>query len=133
MIIVAIVLDDISYIYHFPKQQILKYSKLKEFPDDNFKFNENCRKFSQRVENTVRKREIARNDSVFKRPVLQTRKIKGLFSKGLFNYNVYNQCFQLLTVFFFNIKTTKETAFFIYSFSVIVYDLYQLLIFQMTV
>ena len=111
MIIVAIVLDDISYIYHFPKQQILKYSKLKKFPDDNFKFNENCRKFSQRVENTVRKREIARNDSVFKRPVLQTRKIKGLFSKGLFNYNVYNQCFQLLTVFFLISRQLKKLPF----------------------
>ena len=35
-------------------------SKLKEFADDNFKFDENGRKFSERVENTVGKGEIAR-------------------------------------------------------------------------
>ena len=31
-----------------------------EFADDNFKFNENCRKLSKRVESTVGKGEIAR-------------------------------------------------------------------------
>ena len=35
-------------------------SKLKEFSDDNFKFDENDRKLSQWVENTVAKGEIAR-------------------------------------------------------------------------
>ena len=44
----------------FPKRQILDSSKLKEFADDNFKFDENGRKFSKRVENTVGKGEIAR-------------------------------------------------------------------------
>ena len=44
----------------FPKRQILESSKLKEFADDNFKFNENGRKFSKWVENTVGKGEIAR-------------------------------------------------------------------------
>ena len=42
----------------FPKQQILDYSKLKDFADDNFKFDENGRKFSKMVENTVGKGEI---------------------------------------------------------------------------
>ena len=37
----------------------LDWSKLK-FADDNFKFDENSRKFSKRVENTVVKGEIAR-------------------------------------------------------------------------
>ena len=37
-------------------------SKLKEFADDNFKFDENGRKFSKWVENTVGKGEIARNE-----------------------------------------------------------------------
>ena len=32
------------------KQQILDSSKLKEFTDDNFKFDENGRKFFKRVE-----------------------------------------------------------------------------------
>ena len=43
----------------FTKQQILNFSKLKEFADDNFKFDKNGRRFSKSVENTVRKGEIA--------------------------------------------------------------------------
>ena len=38
----------------------LESSKLNEFADDNFKFDENGRKFSKRVENIVGKAEIAR-------------------------------------------------------------------------
>ena len=45
-----------------PKRQILDSSKLKEFPDDNFNFDENGRKLSKEVENTVGKKEIACND-----------------------------------------------------------------------
>ena len=44
----------------FPKRQSLDYSKLKEFAGDNFKFVPNGRKFSEKVENTVGKEEIAR-------------------------------------------------------------------------
>ena len=44
----------------FTRRQILDSSKLKEFADDNFKFDENGRKLSKRVENTVGKGEIAR-------------------------------------------------------------------------
>ena len=33
----------------FPKRQILDSSKLKEFADDNFKFDENGRKVSKQV------------------------------------------------------------------------------------
>ena len=71
------------------KQQILDSSKLKVFADDNFKFDENGRLFSKRVENTVGKGEVACNEqfllshNVFKRLVLQTRKNQGLFWKGL--------------------------------------------------
>ena len=39
--------------------QILDSSKLKELADDNFKFDENGRKLSKWVENTVGKAEIA--------------------------------------------------------------------------
>ena len=42
------------------RRQILDSSKLKEFADNNFKFDENGRKLSKRVENTVGKGEIAR-------------------------------------------------------------------------
>ena len=44
----------------FPKPQILDSSKLKEFADDSFKFDESGRKLSKWVENTVGKGEIAR-------------------------------------------------------------------------
>ena len=45
----------------FPKQQILDFSKLKKFADEDFKFYENGRKISKRVENTGVKWEIARH------------------------------------------------------------------------
>ena len=38
----------------------VKTSKLTDFADDNFKFDENGRKLFKQVENTVGKREIAR-------------------------------------------------------------------------
>ena len=46
--------------YPFPKRQILDSSKLKEFADNNFKFDKNEGKFSRRIENTEGKEEIAR-------------------------------------------------------------------------
>ena len=73
----------------FPKRQILDSSKLKEIADNNFKFDENGRKFFRWTGNTVGKGEIAHYNNfffslgVFKRLVLQTHKIQGLFGKGL--------------------------------------------------
>ena len=55
-------------------------SKLKEFADDNFKFDENGREFFKIVENTVGKGETAHYEQFllfpqcFKRLVLQRRK-----------------------------------------------------------
>ena len=43
----------------FPNRQILQPSELKEFADNNLKYDENGGKFSNRVENTVGKGEIA--------------------------------------------------------------------------
>ena len=63
------------------QRQNLDSSKLQVFAGGNFKLGENGIKFSKRVENTVRKGEIARHEqfllfphSVFKRLVLPTRK-----------------------------------------------------------
>ena len=42
-----------------PDNKILDWSKLKQIEDDIFKFDENSRKFSKWVENTVGKGEIA--------------------------------------------------------------------------
>ena len=62
---------------------------MKEFADDNSKFDGNCRKFAKMVENTEGKGEIARDEQFllfpqcFKRLVSQTRKNQGLFWKWL--------------------------------------------------
>ena len=42
-----------------PDDKFLDSSKLEEFADDNFKFDENRRKLSKQVEDTVEKGEIA--------------------------------------------------------------------------
>ena len=46
---------------HYPitRRQILDSSKVKWFSDDNFKLDENGKKLSKQVENTVGKGEIA--------------------------------------------------------------------------
>ena len=79
-------------------RQILDSSKLREFADDNFKFEENGRKLSKRVENTVGKGEITSNfsfsHSVFKRLVSQGHQKVSLCGNGLKmcknNYNCMN-------------------------------------------
>ena len=48
--------------YPFLKRQIFDSSKLKEFTDDNFKYDEYVRMFFKRVENTYRRGEIARSE-----------------------------------------------------------------------
>ena len=69
----------------FPNDYFFNSSKLKEFADNNVKFNENGRKFSKRVENTVGKGEIARYEQFllfpqcFRRLVWQTRKTQACF------------------------------------------------------
>ena len=50
----------LSFILSHYQTTNLDSSKLKEFADDNFKFDKNSRKLSRRVENTVGKGEIAR-------------------------------------------------------------------------
>ena len=72
------------------RRHILDSSKLKEFADDNFKFDENSSKLSKLVENTVWKGEIARYEqflsvshSVFKRLVSKGRQKVSLCGNGL--------------------------------------------------
>ena len=61
------------------RQQILDSSKLKEFEDNIFKSDENGRKLSKQVENTVGKGEIARYEQFLLFPVFS----KGLFPRGV--------------------------------------------------
>ena len=70
------------------RRQILDSSKLKEFADNNFKLDENGRKLSKQIENTVGKGEIARynfsfSHSVFKGLVSQGRQKVSLCRNGL--------------------------------------------------
>ena len=64
-------------------------SKLKEFAEDNFKLDENGRKLSERVENTVGKEKLlvtsnfSYSNSVFKRHVSQGRQKVSLCGNGL--------------------------------------------------
>ena len=74
----------------YPKRQILDSFKLKEFADDDFRFDENGRKFSKLEENTVAKGEIA-EFLLFPRCFLKiittdTLKNQGLFGKILRKY-----------------------------------------------
>ena len=48
----------LKFVLSITRRQILDSSKLKEFADDNFKFDENGRKLSIRVENTMGKVEL---------------------------------------------------------------------------
>ena len=78
-----------------PKRQIFYSSKLREFADDNFKFDETGGKFLKRVENTEGKGEIAHYEQFllfpqyFKQLLLQICENQGLFGKGLNAGNYY--------------------------------------------
>ena len=70
------------------------YSQVEEFADDNFKFDENGREFSKRVEKTLWEKEkllmtsnFSSSRNVLERHVCQTHKIKGLFGKGLTHFH----------------------------------------------
>ena len=65
------------------RQQILHSSKLKEFADDNFKLDENGRKQSKRVENTVGKGEIAHYEQFLLFPQCFQKLVSQGASKGV--------------------------------------------------
>ena len=87
--------------------KILDSSKPNEFADDNFKFDENGRKFLKQIDNTVGKGEIARYEqfsfshSIFKRNVQQTRKNEGLYGKEL-RIIIYLLFFYLILIIHMN-------------------------------
>ena len=69
----------------FLKQQILDFPELKEFADDNFKFDINGRQLSIKIENSLRKGEIAHYQQFLRFPV---------FSKCLYSTHVKTRaCF----------------------------------------
>ena len=48
----------------FPTDKILDFSKLKEFANDNFKFDENSRKFSKRKKKKKKKKKKVRKGEI---------------------------------------------------------------------
>ena len=77
-------LSNIRILFNsLPDDKFIYSSKLKEFADDNFKFDKNSRKLSKQVENTVGKGEIARYEQFL---LFQNRFQKACFpeaSKGV--------------------------------------------------
>ena len=81
------------FLNPLPDDKILDWSNLTQSADDNFKFDENSRKFSKRVENTVGKGEIARNEQFLLFPqcfqkACFTRRLQKmwLFGNGLIHH-----------------------------------------------
>ena len=72
--------DKMLFLFNpLPDNKILDWSKLKQIENDIFKFDENSRKFSKQVENTVGKGEIAHCEQFLLFPVFS----KGLFPRGV--------------------------------------------------
>ena len=74
------------------RRQILDSSKLKESADDNFKFDENGRKLSKQVENTVGKGEIARYEQFLLFPQCFQKACFPGASKGVIVWEWVNIC-----------------------------------------
>ena len=72
--------------YSFPKRQISDSSKLKEFEDDNFKFDENGRwETLWETEKFLNMSNFSFSHCVFRRLVLHRHKNQGLFGNELNN------------------------------------------------
>ena len=73
-------------------RKLEEFSKLEEFADNDFKFDENSRKISKRVENTEGKGEIAGHEQFllfskcFQKTFTGDTNNPGSFGKGLINF-----------------------------------------------
>ena len=74
------------------RRQILNSSKLKEFADDNFKFDKNGRKLSKQIENTVGRGEIARYEQFLLFPQCFQKACCPGASKGVIVWEWVNYC-----------------------------------------
>ena len=84
--LITSIIAEFNIVYLFnslPNDKILDSSILKEFADDNFKFDENGRKLSKWVENTVGKVEIARYEQYLLFPVFSKACFQGCHSVGM--------------------------------------------------
>ena len=86
--------------------KILDSSKLKKFADDNFKFDENVRKLSKRVENTVGNGEIARDEQFLHFPQCFQKTCFPGASKGVIVWEWVDLSSSMLLIW-----TTKKLCF----------------------
>ena len=70
-------------MFNSTRRQILDSSKLKDFAEDNFKFDENNRKLFRPVENIVGKGEIARYEQFLLFPQCFQKVYFPMASKGV--------------------------------------------------
>ena len=77
-------------------RQILDFSKLKEFADENFKFDENGRRLSKQVENNVGKGEIAHYEQFLLFPQCFQKACFPEASKGVIVWEWVNGLFFVL-------------------------------------
>ena len=75
---------DMYCSYPITRRQILDSSKLNKFADDNFKHDENGRKLSKRIEDTVGKEEIAHYEEFLLFPQCFQKACFPGASKGVF-------------------------------------------------
>ena len=103
-----------------PDEKILDSSKLKEFADDNFKFDENGRKLSKRAENTVGKVEIARYEQFLLFPQCFQKVCFPGASKGVIVLEWVNCFDDMCNIFNHNVRK-KMLIFcdFVYLFDII--------------
>ena len=99
---------NIQFYYPITRQQILDWSKLKQSADNSFKFDENIKEFSKRVENTVGKGEIARYEQFLLLPQCFLKVCFPGASKGVIVWEWVIICMVvMLMVVMMMIKTTK--------------------------
>ena len=94
-----VITDNISIYLPITRRQILDSSKLKEFADDNFKFDENRRKLSKWVENTGGKGEIARYEQFLLFPQCFQKAYFPGASKGVIVWEWVSSFINLCAVF----------------------------------
>ena len=82
----------------------LDSSELKDFADDNFKFNENGRKLSKRVKNTVGKGEIARHEQFLLFPVCFQKACFPGASKGVTEWEWVKDVKTIIKIYFLEKK-----------------------------
>ena len=102
----------------FPKRKILHSFKWKEFMDGNFKVDENGRKFSKWIKNTVGKGEIVRYEQFLLFPVFQktrtadTQKAAIVWERVKFHIN-FKMCIPVLLDSFAHIVINYKSQLFL--------------------